>query len=99
MACRDLQIALHILTFQEDPGPSSEIKTLGCMALQEVQAKVIEVSGALASIGINARDRAAVFSVNCPEWMLVLQVNPITSLLCESIHACACAPCFAHIAT
>ena len=34
------------------------------------------MANGLAAIGIGARDRAAVFSVNSPEWMMVLQVCP-----------------------
>ena len=40
---------------------------------QEVQSKVAKVGSAMAHIGIPAHGRAAVFSFNTPEWMMVIQ--------------------------
>ena len=51
------------------------------MVLQEVQGKVKDIASALAAIGIAAQGRAAVFSVNCPEWMMVLQVRVMDAIL------------------
>ena len=45
-----------------------------------MQGKVKEVGSALAAVGIGAQGRAAVFSVNCPEWMIVLQVTLILAM-------------------
>lgn len=37
--------------------------------------QVCRLSAGLASAGLQAGDKVAVFASNCPEWMLVLQVG------------------------
>lgn len=47
---------------------------------------MVDIANAIAATGVSERDKAAVFSVNCPEWMIVLQVWPKQTSLVITNH-------------
>lgn len=45
------------------------------MTYEETAARVKEVASGLAALGLTAGQRVGVYGVNCPEWMMAMQVG------------------------
>lgn len=46
----------------------------GRIMLQEVAMEVENIASAMAHVGVPAHGRAGIYAVNCPEWMITMQV-------------------------
>jgi long-subunit acyl-CoA synthetase (AMP-forming) len=71
----------------------------------EVTARVAKIATGLKALGLRARDKVAVLSVNCPDWMIAMQVRSAVAFAARRdrgaarmrthVHACgtpACGP-------
>jgi long-chain acyl-CoA synthetase len=45
------------------------------MTYSETAERVVEVASGLAALGLTAGNRVGVYGVNCPEWMMAMQVR------------------------
>lgn len=68
-------------------GEDGKVGPYEWMTYEETGARVNEVASGLAALGLTAGQRVGVYGVNCPEWMMAMQVGGLFSFNCPSLHS------------
>lgn len=50
------------------------------LSYEEVNIKVEAIGSSLAAVGMDPKSRVGIFSANCPEWMITMQVPLVYSM-------------------
>ena len=74
-------------------GPDGKAQDYVWLTYKEVQTKAASFASALKGLGVQKHQRVAVMGVNCPEWMLTIQVCSISGCALDRVSFCSFADC------